>query len=170
MANLLPLDAQKNRWGAERSRFVVLVSLVSLITSFICALALLPAYVVLLFTTVPTNSVVESRLTVAEIRADTDAVAAAQAYLVLAPALGTIATSTEALNRTLTTRPKGITIDHVAYTPGTFMLSGITDTRESINSYRALLDSEPLFSSVSVPVSNLVGTGGSFTVTVRGSF
>ena len=173
MSNLLPIEAQKSMWSSERARFLIIASLVSLITSFICALAIAPAYVVLMFSGTTVSGPAQNTLTPSVVQADAAAIAEAQTYLSLAPTVAKIASSTETLGAILAVRPRGVMVNHIVYsagTPSTFLLSGLADGRENINAYRAILSSDPRYQSVSVPVSNLVGTDGSFTVTVKGSF
>ena len=174
MANLLPAEFQKKTWGAERSRFLIVGSLVAITAAVMCALALAPAAVVLSFAAPSLErNAEEALISPAVQKADSITLQEAQTFLLLRPALTYAASSSEAIEQAIFDRPKGILVDHINYqsgSPSTLIISGASAGRETLNAYRRALEDDQNFSSVSVPVSDLVGSGGRFTVTLKGTF
>lgn len=103
-------------------------------------------------------------------QSDIQSIRVAQQLMVsLAPIASTTPLAT--LQAAIAARPSGITIDRIAYTrmpTPTVVLSGFADRREDVDTYRASLNTDSRFGTVSVPVSALVGSadGGRFTVTL----
>ena len=75
----------------------------------------------------------------------------------------------------LSERPSGIHIDDIVYNVAgsaqTIAIAGSADSRAIIDKYRAVLQADPRFSSVKLPVGDLLSSdGGNFTITLSGNF
>lgn len=170
MTNLLP---QKERtaiaWDMVH-RQLLAASLLLLGAAAVTLLALAPALLVFKFGSAGSSAAAA----LAKKNADTSAIAETQALLTqVVPTVGT-SSPTTAIMAALTLREKGITIDHITFSvgnPSSLILSGSASVKDSVNSYRAILAADGHFSSVTVPVSALVGAdSGKFTMTLAGIF
>jgi hypothetical protein len=87
--------------------------------------------------------------------------------LAISPVLNASTTPASLIDEVVAPKPPDISIDHISYdaTDDTVMLSG-SGTRDAINAYRDLVAQNARFSSVSVPVSALVGESGHFSMTI----
>jgi hypothetical protein len=76
----------------------------------------------------------------------------------------------EIINEALKGRPPGITVDQITYIndndKARVVLGGSGQSRDLINSFRKSLEATGLYSSVTVPVGDLVGGTGQFTITL----
>lgn len=173
MANVLTKESLSAVRSLYRSRFVLAGSLVAIVSGAVALFALMPAYAALsaqrLAVTDPLSSVSLPPST------DRDDVARAR---VLVQELGPVASSSPSVLNVLGDvfgmRPAGVKISSVSYErgdPGTIIVSGTVPSRDEINTYRAVLSSDPRFKNVSVPISTLTGLGGgNFSVTLTGTF
>lgn len=172
MSNVIPQAARKEVARAYRARYLLTASLMLLALALSSALAFVPGYLTLRAAMAP----VPGTPTDAATQSDHDAIAAAHAYLdALTPLTSATTTPTDALALVLAHRESGIRINAFSYTPGatsdTLVVSGNAATPSALDAYRRALAAEPLFSSVSVPVSDLVGVqDGRFSMTLIGSF
>ncbi|MEY4747253.1 MAG: hypothetical protein RLZZ416_302 [Candidatus Parcubacteria bacterium] len=170
MSNVLPLIEAKSTWSTYRSRLVLLGALVILVLAILALLSLLPSYLALRVD----ESAAPAKSADIATKDDQDAIAHAQALLALLSPYATTTDVTEAVRRAITARPKGVAIDRISYARGAesvIIVNGSAFSRENIKAYRAALSTEKLFKTVSVPISDLAGSGsGTFSVTLRGNF
>ena len=171
MTNILPVDTQKKVWRMYRSRFIIVLALVSLVLSTMAALALVPGYLVLLIAAPPVTKVVVPQD--AAVVDDTAALSRAQGLVnALLPITISTTSPSEIITSALVSRPKGVVIEHVSYVSGKagqITIAG-SGNRDSISAYRDILGKSPYFTSVSVPVGALVSQDGRFTISLSGSF
>jgi hypothetical protein len=128
-------------------------------------LALIPSQLALQFAAPPESLQTPAALTPAE---TTASIGRTQSILLAVSPLLTATTTPSALiSAALAAKPAGIAIDHISYggSDRNIMLSG-TGSRDAINAYRDLVAKDAHFSSVSVPVSALVGESGHFSMTI----
>jgi Tfp pilus assembly protein PilN len=167
MSNLLPPQAQKRMRAQFRARFLLVFSLVLLISAILFALALLPAEASLLsFASPDVQQNAQNNTTLA---ADSAALVHTKALLAqLAPMNAT--SSLDALAAALSQTGPGITIDDIEYSVSgqTISLAGHAQTPDEVNTFNEALQSDLRFGNVSVPVSALLGSqDGSFTITMK---
>jgi hypothetical protein len=165
MANVLPQQSQKKLWRALRARFIVVLSVLLILLAILGYLALIPSQLALQFAAPPASAPTPAAAAPAE---STASISRTQAILLaLSPMLAASTTPSSLITEALSPKPVGISIDRVSYdaSDGTVMLSG-SGTRDAINTYRDLVAQNVRFSSVSVPVSALVGESGHFSMTI----
>lgn len=168
MANVLPLDAQKKIASEYRARFVIAAAVAIAALGLLLALALVPSYLAISLAAPPIREAVSSE------RASNPQVVARTQMLItqLTPALLATTSPRALIDAAIADRPGGVTLDHFVYTaPRTGksaeMLIAGAASREKIAAYRDALEADPLFTTVSVPVSALVGGGnGDFSITL----
>lgn len=165
MANILPQHSQKKLWRALRARFIIVFSVLLTVLALGGYLALVPSYLALQFAAPPTPE--PTIATAASVDAATSIGRAQAIVLALAPLLSSSSTPSAMIAEALAMRPAGVAVEHITYDApdGTILLSG-TGSRVAINAYRDLSAKNPLFASVSVPVSALVGDSGQFSMTI----
>jgi len=180
MTNLLPSDAQKDTRRFYRARFVLAGSFVFVAGAGLSLLALLPAYILARAEHASFREVAEPSVSGtldAGFESERTKVLRARA---LVTQFSSVATSSapvlEVLVAALELRPRGTLIQDIRYTagegrkPGTIVISGSAD-RARINAYRADLDRDSRFGSVSVPVGAFAGAqAGQFSITLTGAF
>ncbi|MBI4079945.1 hypothetical protein HY414_01835 [Candidatus Kaiserbacteria bacterium] len=172
MANLLSPQAERKAQGFYRSRFVFTGALVAIVCGIIGFLALLPVYMM-----VRDGEAKGDQLASQTLPQNSDREDIARARIIL-KGIQPYATSTRSVLTTLeeifVSRPSGMTISSISLKrgqEGQIVLAGASPSRESINTYRETLAKNPRFTSVTVPIGVLAGTGGSpFTLTLKGSF
>lgn len=169
MSNILPTVSKKAMWRAYRLRFVTAGSFVVLVCAAIAALALSPSFLALRMVDMQPQG---SAPTSGSFAADRSTVARTQGLVsVLAPLMAT-STPSSAILAVLSLRPHGISITGLSLTrgsPGTLVLTGVSSGNTVLDAYQRTLRTSGTFSSVSVPVNDLVGTGGGrFTMTLTG--
>lgn len=169
MSNLLPEKSQQKIGNEYRARFVMSGSALVIVAAVFTALALSPSFGVL-FVTRP--AAIEQANQMQQGKQDSTDIAAAQALaVVLAPVAAASSSVSSAIVEALGQRPSGVHVDSIVYTTGTLALGGAADSRTNIDKYRTALQADPDFSSVKVPVGDLVGAqGGRFTITLTGNF
>ncbi len=154
-----------------RTRFILVGSLVALISAVLSAFALLPMYLAL-----HAGDTTDSTLSSADKRSATQTerndIARAQSLTTtLSPFFSATSTLSTAIDAALALRPKGVFVDHIRYASGEIMLVGGSNTREGISAYRQALQSNSYFKTASIPIGDLAGTqGGQFSVTLTGAF
>ena len=151
-----------------RARFFMVGSLVLSAVAGLALLTLIPAYLALAVVAPSTD--VEHTLEGERIE-DPTAIARAQALVTaIGPLLVATSSPTEVLSTAIGAKPSGVLIDRVSYRAGQLVLSG-SASRESIEAFRTALAVDTRFSSISIPVSALVGRDGNrFSITIAGSF
>lgn len=171
MSNLIPDISVHGPWPRLRARMLFAIATGIASTAAVTAAVLVPTLMVYDVGTLSPS--VESSTSNPD--ADTvQAIAGAQALLtqlsLLAPTSSPASIAAEIVGK----RPKDVTITHITYArsvPGVIVVSGKTTRRDAVNEYRSILATNPLFTSVSVPINALVGTqDGTFSLTVNGQF
>ncbi len=170
MANVLPLNAQKELWKTHRARFLAVWAIVAILLALAAGLLLVPSYVALVINSKPSESTAEATTAAEGLRNMTKAQLYVNATLpILAP---TTTRPTAAIEKAIGLRPKGVTVDRVRYVGGSqkqIILQGAA-TRENLTAYRTALEADGLFTGVSVPVGALFGDSGRYSVTLTGRF
>ncbi len=168
MSNVLPPEAKRHLWSEYRARFILVGSLLAILTALLGILALLPTYLTLHSEVTMQEgsglddaSRAQDRLTMGETQS---------LIALLAPSVTATTTPANVIARILELRPKGVLVDHITYSGGTFLLAGSSGVRDGVGLYRTALDAEPIFTTVSVPVGDLVGASGRFSMTITGQF
>lgn len=171
MSNLLPLQEQKRVWAVYRSRFIIMLSLILFALALLAALTLTPSYLALEIAAPP-----QADETTTHAVGTSDPVGLARAQTIvrtLSPVLTATSSPTSLIESVLSVKPAGVTITQVTYSTlsgSQLTLSG-SGAREKVSAYRDALSKDPLFTSVSIPVSALVGSGeGRFSLTISGTF
>jgi hypothetical protein len=171
MSNLLPEKVQQRIRSEYRARFIMTGSSLAMVGAVFVLLALSPSFSVL-FVTRP--AAIERASLVVQSKQDSLDIARAQSIATqIAPVVSTSSVSGVILEA-LEKKPNGVHIDTINYTPGsisTVTIGGIGETRADIDQYRNALLKVSRFSSVNLPVGDLVGgKGGRFNVTLSGKF
>lgn len=156
-------------------RCVAVVAMAAAGTACVSILALLPAFlsatIPLLSENVPTPSE-ETKMLFEENRKEAAQTRATLA--VLAPYAVERPSVQKVIQRIYELLPSGVYIERLQYQMGErgqITITGLSDAREPVNDFRAVLVAEGFFSSVSVPVAALVGAlDGRFTMTLSGDF
>lgn len=171
MANVLPKETLKAVRGSYRSRFILVGSLIAIVSGAFALLALLPVYAIVK---------AEQERTDVEVAGfspsdERDDIMRTQALVKALKPVAVVATSSLAiLNEVFSARPSGVVLSSAGYIKGvggTIAVSGQASSRESINTFRETLSKNPLFTSVTVPIGVFVGAGGSeFSMTITGDF
>ncbi len=168
MANVLPLDAQKKIASEYRARFVIATAIAIAATALLLALALVPSYLAISLAAPPIRDAVS-----AEHAQNPQVVARTQMLITqFMPTLAATTSPRALISAAIADRPSGVTLDHFVYSaPRTgksaeMLITGVA-ARDKIAAYRDALEADPLFATVSVPVSALVGGGsGDFSATL----
>ena len=172
MANVLPVENVRSVWHFYRARFILAASFVITALSLIAIAALIPSYVLLLSDTSSSQSAPSAGKI--DEQADHAELARTQGLITqLSPVAFATSSPLDAIEHALLLRPKGITVARIMFTNGkqdTIVFNGTSQTRESVNAYRKVLQSDPSYASVVIPVEDLVGNGNQLTVTLSGSF
>jgi hypothetical protein len=174
MANVIPEHMRRIVQSRARARFVLVSAIVVLICAGLSFVALLPSYLTLATGAAGGSPASASKLSF-DVKRNTALMTNATALLsVLAPVVAASSTATEAIAEALGERPPGVKVDQITYSagkPSSLMLVGSAANNSDIGAYKTALAGDPLFSSVSIPVSALVGTdGGRFSITLSGAF
>ena len=169
MANVLPTEEKKRRMREVRSRFVLTTALVLLIGAAIASASLLPTLVSLQFAKSDLPEEAELSQTVRDDQAKH--ARALTLVTALSPVVLATTTPSKSAAAALSVKPAGVSVTSVNYSKGRILLNGVSSDRQAVNDYRESLESNDMFTSVSVPVAALVGTqDGRFTITLSGSF
>lgn len=171
MSNLLPIPEQRRVWAIYRSRFIIALSTLLIALALLAALALLPSYLALEIAAPPES---DAKIAHAANTPDPTGLARAQTIVrTLSPALTSTSSPTSLIEAVLAAKPSGVAVTQITYS----MLSGSqlsltgSGNRDKVSAYRDALAKNPSFTSVSIPVSALVGSGeGRFSLTIGGSF
>jgi hypothetical protein len=106
----------------------------------------------------------------ANISTEQEAAFRSQKLIAIAKPLAIATTSpSELLTRALAARPADVVVTNISYRSGerSIVLAGVSPRRSAMDAYRSALENSEAFTSVSVPVSALLGTqDGRFTVTL----
>src|ERR1043166_7174449 len=172
MSNLLPDAAQQVIRREYRARFILAGAALAIGAALFTILALSPSYGAL-FITQPRVRAQATQLQ--QSKSDSADIARAQILMTqFSPVASASSSVTTAIRQAISDRPTGVRIDNISYTAGvsdTIALGGIAESREMIDKYRATLLADPYFTSVKLPVGDLIGAlGGRFTITVAGHF
>ena len=176
MANVLPLDAQKQMRRLFRARFVVVGSLAAITGALFTFLALLPSATGLYSELLVPSDISGTPEKNTENEAERTEILRAQS---LVTQFSTMVSSTtpsfEALMSALRARPAGALVEEVRYTKdggkGTILIYGNAKDRTSVTHYRDALEKEARFEEILIPASALAGAeDGRFSITLKGSF
>ncbi len=170
---MLPREAQNAIWRMYLVRFVLAGSCVAIAVALLSGLALLPMYLALHSDDEAVSASLQAKNS--EIQNERAEIARAQSLITtLSPYASSSSTLSEALEAALALRPKGVFVDRITYSSGessAIVLVGSAATRDGINTYRQILQSDLRFKTVSVPVGDLAGSKeGRFSVTLTGKF
>lgn len=173
MSNLLPENSRVELRAEYRARYVFAGSLLAIGAALFMVLSMLPSYVVF-SSSLPKEQNAENS---DELKKDLADIMLAQALVQqLGSTVASTSTISSAIETALAARPQGAHVDTISYSydreaAGVVVLGGLADNRSSINGYRTTLQKIPLFTSVKLPVGDLIGSqGGRFTVTLTGNF
>jgi hypothetical protein len=171
MSNVLPQEARKRMWRMYRGRFIIAALLMLLGLALLSAIALVPSYFALMN---GGNTPAQQDLPASSALLDRAAIAHTQTLITtLLPLLSSTSTNT-LINKALALRPSGLFIEHITASkgePGTITLSGEASNIGAISAYQNTLRTDGDFIDASVPVGDLVGTGGGqFTLTLTANF
>lgn len=171
MANVLPSEEKATLLKRQRARFVFVGGCMFFCAALVSSIALIPALIIVRVDLASLQSSVEQVRTEAAndlaVQANTQGLIDA-----LNPILNATTSPSFILTTALQQKPPGISITSASFSggsAGTLVLSGISESRQSVNAYRDALEKEGHFSTVTIPVAALVGTQeGRFTVTLSG--
>lgn len=173
MSNLLPENSRTELRQEYRARYVFAGSLLAIGAAVFMSLSMLPSYVAF------SSSLPKGQNTTAsdETKKDFADITRAQSLVQqLAPTMVSTSTISRAIQSALAVRSRGAHVDNISYmrdplASGVVTIGGLADGRVSINEYRTALQKVPSFTSVRLPVGDLIGSqGGRFTVTLTGNF
>lgn len=172
MSNVLTLEEKKNRDQKARARTVLCGALMCALAAGVACLALLPTLISIQVARASLNA--PSSDEVATARSDQEQALRTQGRVAALKSLMSATSSAPAaLAMALSLQPAGISITSATYQAGRheIVLSGNSQNREVLNSFRDELRGSGTFTGVTVPVAALVGTqGGRFTITLTGTF
>lgn len=153
----------------NRARFIIVFSLVLIALAVFMLIALIPSFAALEVNTLSSDEVNAQGSGVVE---SVKTMQKSQELLkVVAPVVSATSSPAAAIEKAIALRPKGVTIDHIRYISQSKAIQlGGKATREQLTAYRAALETDGTFSSVSVPVAALVGTSGQYSITLTGNF
>jgi hypothetical protein len=153
----------------HRARFLIVLSLVLIGLSVLAYVALLPSFVAL-----ETNTLSDAEIN-AQGSSASDSLKSMQRSQALLSAVSPLvyatSTPTAAIEKAISLRPKGATVQRIRYIGSTrsIQIAGVAN-RETLTAYRIALENDGMFSTVSVPVAALVGSSGQFSITLNGNF
>lgn len=149
-----------------RARFLITLSLALIALALAGFLALVPGYLALRFAAPPAPEANAPHATpVATAASDINR---AQILIrTILPVLQGTTSPSSLIEEALALKPAGLAITNINYdgTGGKLTLTG-SGGREGINAYRDALSRDAHFSSVSIPVSALVGSSGQFSMSL----
>ena len=170
MSNVIPKNVLKDNWRIRCANFIIVASLVLFLVAAVAALLLAPSY----FELVSADK--NAAATKADQSSDLITLLGAQALVsAVSPMLATATTTpSSAIASALADKPKGIVISQITYQqgqPDVIILNGTASGRGIINTFQQSLQQDPRFSSVNVPISDLIGTDkNNFSITLSGTF
>lgn len=169
MANVLPTEEKKRVLRDVRSRFVLTAACVLLTGALIATACLSPAVISVMLAI---NGLPQEEQLSDTTRDDQIKQARAVALVAaLNPIISATTTPSSSVIAALSVKPAGVSVTSLSYSKGRLLLSGVSRDRQAVNDYRELLEADPRFITVAVPVAALVGTqDGRFTITLSGNF
>ncbi len=153
----------------HRARFVIVLSLMMIALAMFTFIALIPSFAALEVNTLSADEVNAQGSSAGE---SLKSMLRSQALLTaVAPIVRATSSPTSAIEKAIALRPKGVIVDHIRYIGASKSIQlGGKATREQLSAYRAALETEGTFTTVSVPVAALVGSSGLFSITLSGKF
>lgn len=152
------------------ARFLLVGSFMISAAAVVAILAIMPAYISVQIARAAVENGAERGGGTAS--ADHEAAVRTQGLITqLNPVANATSSPTDALSLALAQKPAGLSITTITYArdKSTILLTGISQRREAVNALRDALEATKRFSSVTVPVSALVGAQeGRFTITLTG--
>lgn len=172
MANVIPPEEMTIVRRTITSRFVFVGSAIIATGACIAILALMPAYLSVRVARASVDTVI-SNAAAGNLSDDQTAAVRTQGLIAtLKPIASATSSPSDGLSRALSVKPTGVSITSITYKSGaksSLVLSGVSTRREGVDEFRRALEGSARFSSVSVPVSALVGTQeGRFSITLSG--
>ena len=170
MSNVLPPEALRRVRSISTARAISTASLLGLIAAFIAFLALLPSYLALATSATPSYDTGAPKQD-----SDRKEISRAQSLITsLRPIVATTTAPTAVIREALRQKPASVSVDQFAYvagSPGTLTIGGSSKTREGLRAYRDALSADTFFTSVSVPVGDLIGEDDQrFAIILLGNF
>jgi hypothetical protein len=172
MSNLLPEKQQQNVRSEYRARFILSGSYLAISAALFTALTLLPSFGVLFISRPETLA---QATQAQQGKTDSGDITRAQSLISqVTPIVSASSTITAAILGALSEKPSGVHIDNIVYNSGvaaTIAIAGSADSRALTDNYRTKLQTNPIFTSVKLPVGDLLGAqSGRFTITLAGHF
>lgn len=174
MANLLPIPQQRAVLADHELRFAAVAAAALFGLGLLACAVVIPSYLLAMMASVPAGPLGATASANAGVSNPQADLARAQALLSQLAPFAASSTPSATIATALELRPRGVRVRSIMYTAGSpsqLVLGGSADTATAIDSYRSLLRAGGPFTSVSVPVTALVGTTrGEFTATLSGTF
>lgn len=169
MSNVLPQEEKKALLVRFRARFIGVFAIVLFLSAAIASTSLIPAFISVRIARAALEAPQESQTAS---RDDQVKLLRAQTIVsVLTPIVAATSTPSEILAVAIGLKPGAVRVSGVTYTKGSLVLTGISSSRDAVNTYRQALEASHRFSAVLVPVAALVGAQeGRFTATLSGDF
>lgn len=164
MTNLLPPEEQHRIGLMYLSRFVIVGAIALMITAAIAAILISPSSIIIWWSEV---AILNHPLSItASSTLETKDLPRAKILLDVLSGTSLIAsTPSSELLHILSYKPAGVVVTHMTYTNHTVVLQG-SAPHPLVESYRAALSADPLYSNVTVPVDSLVGNELAFSITI----
>jgi hypothetical protein len=173
MSNLLPEKTKQKIHAEYRARFVLTASSLAIGAAAFTALVLSPSFGVLY---VSRSSSIEKASQAHQMKTDNDDILRAQSLLSQVSNVALASSSiSSAIIDALAQKSDTVSIDTISYVTTSaspsIALGGVAQNRASLEKFRTQLQGDPRFTSVNIPVADLLGSQGSrFTVTLKGHF
>jgi hypothetical protein len=169
MANVLPIENQKDSQRRQVVRFTLVFAEVMIGCALVAFIVLLPSYLALHIGLQQATSGVASTTTEQLMIRNTKATIAQ-----INAAVAATTTPSTLLQAILAAKPAGVSITSIIYMggqSGKIVVSANSGHADLIQTFRTTLQADSHFNAVSIPVSALVAsTNGDFTVTLTGAF
>jgi Tfp pilus assembly protein PilN len=171
MANVIPPEEINVVRRKISARFILVASGAIAIGALIAILALMPAYLSVRVARASIDSAI-NQAAAGNLSAEQTAAVRTQGLITtLKPLASATSSPSDALLRALALKPPGVSITSITYSGGksSVVLSGTSARREAVDEFRRALEASARFTTVSVPVSAIVGTQeGRFSITLGG--
>lgn len=172
MANVIPPEEIIVLRRKTNARFIYVAGIVIAVGAIVAILAIMPAYISVRVARASVDTTM-GEAAAGNLSSDQATAVRTQSLIAaLKPIASATSSPTDALSRALSVKPAGVSITTITYGGGaksTVILSGTSARREGVDEFRRALEESGRFSSVSVPVSAIVGTQeGRFSITLSG--
>lgn len=177
MANVLPQEERRELKQRQVIHLLLVGAVMCVGIALVLALAVLPVYVQ---TKIGTLSKSDEQMRQEALRAESekaerDELISTKKRTSVLASIGKETEPIKALTLALGNKKEGITITSVSYNHknklGTLTLSGVVLNRQLLQEYIQALQTETIFTDVSVPIASLTRTeAGSFDIVISGTF